>query len=114
MDEVFIKDLTVQAIIGVYAWEREKPQNILINIRMFTDTSLAARTDNIDDCIDYGAMTRAIVALVENKSRFTVEALAEEIACLCLEHPSAKSVIVRVEKPGVVTGTASVGIQIER
>ncbi len=114
MDEIFIKDLLIQAVIGVYEWERKQPQNILVNIRMFTDTRLASRTDDIKDCIDYGEVTRKIQSFIETSSRFTVEALAEDIANLCLNHSSVKNVIVRVEKPGVVKGTSSVGIQIER
>jgi len=81
---------------------------------MFTDTRQAAKSDDIADCIDYGEMTRKIQTLIEKSSHFTVEALAEDIAINCLYHPSVKKVVVRVEKPGVVKGTASVGVQIER
>lgn len=114
MDEIFIKDLLVQGVIGVYEWERKQTQNILINVRMFTDTCQAAKTDDIENCIDYGEMTQKIQSLIEKSARFTVEALAEDIANSCLNHPSVKKVIVRVEKPGVVKGTLSVGVQIER
>ena len=114
MDEIFIKDLLVQAVIGVYEWEREQPQNILVNIRIFTNTRHAALTDDIKDCVDYGEITRKVQLFVEQSARFTVEALAEDIANLCLGHTSVKNVIVRVEKPGVVKGTVSVGLQIER
>lgn len=114
MDEIFITDLIVQTVIGVYEWERKNPQDILINIRMFTDSRKAAQTDNIEDCIDYGEMARKIQAHAENSTRFTVESFAEDIANLCLEHQLVKKVNVRVEKVGVVKGTSSVGLQIER
>ena len=114
MDEIFVKDLLVQAVIGVYEWERKRPQNILVNIRMFTNTRLAAQTDDLMDCVDYGDITKKVQLIVEQSARFTVEALAEDIANLCLGHKSVSSVIVRVEKPGVVKGTASVGVQIDR
>lgn len=114
MDEIFIKDLLGQAIIGIYEWERKQPQEILVNVRMMTDTRHAAQTDDINDCIDYGDMTRKIQLYIKDSTRFTVEALAEDIAEICLNHASVKKVIVRVEKPGVVKGTKSVGIQIER
>jgi len=114
MDEIFIKDLFAQAIIGVYEWERKQPQEILVNIRMFTDTHNAAQSDDIKDCVDYGIMTRQIQSHIKDSTRFTVEALAEDIAEICLSHESVKNVIVRVEKPGAVKGTKSVGIQIER
>lgn len=114
MDEIFIKDLLVQAVIGVYEWERKQPQNILINIRMFTNTELAAQTDDLKDCVDYGDITKKVQLFVEQSARFTVEALAEDIANLCLGLKNINYVIVRVEKPGAVKGTASVGIQINR
>jgi len=114
MDEIFIKDLLVQAVIGVYEWERKQPQNILINVRVFTDTRHAAETDDIKDCVDYGELTRQIHTFIEKSARFTIEALAEDIANLCLNHSNVKNVTVRVEKPGVVEGTSSVGLQIER
>ena len=114
MDEIFIKDLLVKAVIGVYDWERKQQQNVLVNIRMFTDTRQAAKTDDIKDCIDYGEVTRQIQSFIERSARFTVEALAEDIANLCLNHSRVNKVMVRVEKPGVVKGTSSVGLQIER
>ncbi len=114
MDEIFITDLLANTVIGVYDWEREQPQNILVNIRMFTDTRHSAETDDIRDCIDYGEVTRQIQSFIENSTRYTVEALAEDLAKLCLNHSNVMNVIVRVEKPGVVKGTSSVGIQIER
>jgi FolB domain-containing protein len=114
MDEVFIKDLLVQGVIGVYEWERKHPQNILVNIRMLTETYLAGQSDDIKDCIDYGDMAGKIRLFIEKSNRFTVEAIAEDIANLCLEQTGVNKVIVRVEKPGVVKGASSVGVQIER
>lgn len=114
MDEIFIKDLLIQTVIGVYEWERKKPQDILINIRLFTDTRRAAQTDDLKDCVDYGDMTRRIQSISEKSARYTVESFAEDIANLCLSNPLVNNVIVRVEKPGVVKGTSSVGVQIER
>lgn len=114
MDEIFIKDLHVKTVIGVYDWERKQPQNVVINIRMLTDTRHSAKTDDINDCIDYGEITRKIQKFTEKSTRFTVEALAEDIANLCLNHARVNNVIVKVEKPGVVDGTTSVGVLIER
>lgn len=114
MDEVFIKDLLVQGIIGVYEWERKQPQDILVNIRLFTETQQTGSTDDIKDCIDYGDIAEKIRLLIENSNRYTVEALAEDISDLCLDQPRVLNLIVRVEKPGVVTGASSVGVQIKR
>ena len=114
MDKVIIKDLLVKGILGIHEWERTKPREILLNITLFTDTRKAARTDNIADCVDYSAMAKKIRAHVENAARMTVEALANDVAELCLTEKEVRKVIVRVEKPGAVAEAASVGVEIER
>jgi FolB domain-containing protein len=114
MDKTFIKDLLVRGIIGVHDGEREKPQDILINITAFTDTRRAAETDSLADCVDYSALAKKVQAYAETAARFTVEALANDLAKLCLEQRGIKKVIVRVEKPGAVRFTKSVGVEIER
>ena len=114
MDKTFIKDLLVRGIIGIHDWEREKPQDILINITAFTDTGRAAATDNLADCVDYSALAKKVQAHAESAARLTVEALANDLAKLCLEQKTIKKVIVRVEKPGAVRFAKSVGVEIER
>jgi FolB domain-containing protein len=114
MDKIFLKDLLVRGIIGVHDWERERPQDILINITAFTDTSRAAKTDDLVDCVDYSALANKVQAHVETAARFTVEALANDLAKLCLEQKGIKKVIVRVEKPGAVRFAKSNGVEIER
>ena len=115
MDKIFITNLLIRAIIGVNEQERETPQDILINVTAFTDTHLPAQSDNIADCVDYADLTKKIRILVEKAQRFTVEALAEDIADLILGgSPKVQKVRVRVEKPGAVTGAESVGVEIER
>lgn len=114
MDIVFIKDLLVRGIIGVYDWEREQSQDILININIKTDTYQAGLADDIKNCIDYDVLTKRVKSLVGKSQRFTVEALAEDIANLCLEDPNAISVQIRIEKPGAVESAKSVGVEIVR
>ena len=114
MDKTFIKDLLVRGIIGVNDWEREKPQDILINITAFTDTGRAAETDALADCVDYSMLAKKVQGHAESSGRFTVEALANDLAKLCLEEKEIKKVIVRVEKPGAVQFAKSVGVEIER
>jgi FolB domain-containing protein len=114
MDKVIIKNLLARGIIGVNDWERNRPQNILINIVLFTDTRAAARSDNIQDCINYSTMSKKILAHAETVNRLTVEALANDLAKLCLEEEGVQQVIVRVEKPGAVRFAESVGVEIER
>lgn len=114
MDKTFIKDLLVRGIIGVNDWERKKPQDILINITVFADTTRAGETDDIKDCVDYSALTKKIQAHAETAARLTVEALANDLAKICLEQNSVQKAIVRVEKPGAVRFAKSVGVEIER
>jgi FolB domain-containing protein len=114
MDKVFIKDLLVRGIIGINDWEPEKLQDILINITAFTDTATAATTDDLADCVDYRGLARLAQHHAETAKRFTVEALANDLAKLCLEQKGVKRVIVRVEKPGAVRFAKSVGVEIER
>lgn len=114
MDKTFIKDLVARGIIGINEWEREKPQEILINITVFSDTRAAAKSDDLADCVDYRALAKKAQSHAETAARFTVEALANDIAEICLEQKLVQRVIVRVEKPGAVRFSRSVGVEIER
>lgn len=114
MDKVFIKDLLVRGVIGIREWEREKPQDILINVTVFTDISQAAKTDDINHCVDYSALAKKLQTHAESAARLTVEALANDLAQICLKENLVKKVIVRVEKPGAVRFAKSVGVEIER
>jgi FolB domain-containing protein len=114
MDKIMIKNLLARGIIGVHDWERNRPQNILINITMFADTGRAAQTDSLDDCINYSTMSKKVLAHAEAVNRLTVEALANDLARICLEEKGVQKVIIRVEKPGAVRFAESVGVEIER
>lgn len=114
MDIVIIKNLLARGIIGVNDWERKRAQNILINIKMFTDTRRAGETDSLDECVNYSTMSKKILAHAENVNRLTVEALANDLAKICLEKKGVQRVIVSVEKPGAVRFAESVGVEIER
>jgi len=114
MDKVIIKNLLARGIIGVRDWERKRAQDILINITIFTDTHRAAETDNIDDCADYSEVTKKVQAHAESTARFTVEALANDLAGICLTQNNVQRVIVRVEKPTAVRFAESVGVEIDR
>ncbi len=114
MDQVFITDLVARGIIGINDWEREKPQEILINIILFADLSQAGESDAIEDCVNYRTVAKKVLAHAESAKRFTVEALAADLAKICLEMPSVHKVRVRVEKPGASRFARSVGVEIER
>jgi FolB domain-containing protein len=114
MDYIIIKDLLVRGIIGVNEWERENPQDILINISLFTDLKVAGQSDLIEDSVNYRTVSKKVTSHVEVIKRHTVEALAEDIAAICLADSRVERVVVRVEKPGAVRFSKSVGVEIER
>ena len=114
MDKIFIKDLVARGIIGINDWEREKPQEILINITVSTDTRRAAKSDDLADCVDYRALAKKVQSHAESAARMTVEALANDLADICLEQTGVEKALVRVEKPGAVRFSSSVGVEIER
>lgn len=114
LDKTFIKDLLVRGIIGIRDWERQRTQDILINITVFSDMRQAAETDDIAYCVDYSALTKLVQAHAETAARLTVEALAQDLAGICLAQNGVQKVIVRVEKPGAVRFAKSVGVEIER
>ena len=114
MDQIFIKDLLIRGVIGISEREREQPQDILVNVVIFSDIHDAGETDNVEDSVNYRTVAKKILAHVEKVQRYTVEALATDIASLVLDEPHVDSVRVRVEKPGAVRFSKSVGVEIER
>ena len=114
MDKIIIKDLVVHGIIGVNDWEREEPQDILINVEIAADLSKAAASDNLEDSLNYRTLSKQLIAHAETAKRLTVEALAADLAAICLAQPGAQSARVRVEKPGALRFARSVGVEIER
>lgn len=114
MDEIFIRDLRARGVIGVYDWERQTPQDILINLTLYTDLRPAGENDDLNLSISYAEVAQQVLAHAESAARLTVEALAEDLARLCLAQPGVQQVRVRVEKPGAVRFAASVGVEIVR
>lgn len=114
MDQIRIEDLVARGIIGVNDWEREKPQEIVINLVLYADLSQAGVSDDIADTVNYRTIAKRVLAHTEAAARFTVEALAADIALICLSFEGVKRVRVRVEKPGAIRFSRSVGVEITR
>lgn len=115
MDRIIIKDLLVRGILGINPEEREKLQDILINVVLYVDVRDAAATDAIEDAVNYKSITKRIIDHVEASSDFLVEKLVTDLARLILcENEQVERVQVRVEKPGALRFARSVGIEIER
>jgi FolB domain-containing protein len=114
MDKIFIKDLMVRGIIGISEKERSQPQDIVVSVIFYADITMGSESDNIDDCVNYRTISKAIIAHIQEISRYTVEALAGDIAEICLKTPKVEKVKVKVEKPGAVRFSKSVGVEITR
>lgn len=113
-DRIVIKDLRVRGIVGLNDWEREKQQDILINLTIFTDLRAAGRSDDVEDTLNYRTLTKRVIAYVEQSSHYLVEALAAEIARIAVAELGAPRIVVRVEKPGALRFADSVGVEISR
>ncbi len=114
MDKVFIKNILARGIIGINEWERDKPQDILINIDLYIKVREAGAKDNLEGSVDYSLITKKVIHHAETAQRYTVEALAEDIAQICLQEARVLKTTVRVEKPGAVRFSESVGVEVER
>lgn len=115
MDKIIIRNLIVSSILGVYPDERQRPQQIRINMDLFAPTATAATTDRVEDAVDYERVATLVVAHVEQARCFLVERLGEEICRLVFqEFGSVEKICLRVEKPGALTCAESVGIEITR
>ena len=113
-DLIYIKDLRLQTIIGIFGWEREVRQEVSIDLEMTFDCKRAAKTDAIEDTIDYKKITKGIIKFVE-KSEFQLqETLAEGIADLVKNEYKVDSLKLRVSKPGALRHAEDVGVIIHR
>ncbi len=114
-DHVFVSGLEVYCLIGVQPWEREVKQKVRIDLDLETDCRSAGASDDLADALDYRAVTKRVLALVEGSSYRLVEALAEAVASTVLElFPTAAAVTVRLAKPGAVRFAEAVGVVIRR
>jgi dihydroneopterin aldolase/D-erythro-7,8-dihydroneopterin triphosphate epimerase len=114
MDRILIKDLMLRCVLGLSEEERREKQDVLINLILWTDLRLAAATDSIQDTVDYSALKKRIIALVEGSQYHLAETLADRIASLCLEQIAVQQVQVTVEKPTALRFAHSVGVEIIR
>ena len=114
MDTVFIRDLSMDAVIGVFGWERQVRQRISIDLEMGTDIAAAAKTDALEDTLDYKAISQRIRELVESNQPQLVETLIEMIAETIMAEFNLPWLKITIAKPGAVRGSAAVGVTIER
>jgi FolB domain-containing protein len=113
-DRILIKDLTLRCILGVTDEERREKQDVLINLILWADLRPAAASDRLEGAVDYSALKKRVIALVEQSKFCLVETLSQRIADLCLEHPGIQQVQVTLEKPTALRFARSVGVEITR
>jgi D-erythro-7,8-dihydroneopterin triphosphate epimerase len=114
VDRILIRDLRTRTIIGVRDWERREKQEVILNIVLTLDLTGAMRSDNLDDSVDYSAIKKRILDMVEGSSFNLCETLASHIADVCLEFPRVQEVEVTVDKPGALRFARSVAVRITR
>src|ERR1043166_4665865 len=113
-DRILIKDLMLRCVIGLGEEERREKQDVLINLILWADLRNAAASDSIKDAVDYSALKKRIITLVEGSQYHLAETLADRVATLCLEEAAVLQVQVTVEKPTALRFAHSVGVEIIR
>jgi dihydroneopterin aldolase len=114
MDIVYIRDLKVETIIGIFDWEREVKQTVSLDLEMATDISKAAATDSIEHTLNYKEVAKRLIAFIETSEFQLVETLAEKIATIVINEFDVPWLRLRLSKPGAVRGSKDVGVLIER
>jgi 7,8-dihydroneopterin aldolase/epimerase/oxygenase len=114
MDIIFLRGLKIETIIGVFDWEREIKQTVILDLEMATDIRQAAATDELEDTLNYKAVAKRLIDFVSHSQFQLVETLAERITEIVLTEFSVPWVRLQLNKPGAVRGSQDVGILIER
>jgi dihydroneopterin aldolase len=114
MDKIFIHALKTETIIGIFDWERQVRQTVLLDIEIAADIRKAALSDAVEDTLNYKKVAKRVLAFVEASSFHLVEALAEHVAMLILEEFQVTWVSIVLSKPGAVRNSRDVGIAVQR
>ncbi len=113
-DRVFIEDLRIETVIGIFDWEREIKQAVSLDLEMAFDISKAAISDSIEDTLDYKSVSKRLIHFVESSEFQLVETLAEQCATIVLAEFPVSWLRLKLSKPGAVRGSSAVGVIIER
>lgn len=114
MDIIYLNDLRIETVIGIYDWERRTKQTVILDIEMAADISKAAASDDIKDTLDYKSVAKRIIAFVEESEFQLVETLAEKVAHIILSEFDVPWCRLRLNKQGALRGVKDVGVVIER
>ncbi|TDK23025.1 dihydroneopterin aldolase [Luteimonas aestuarii] len=114
MDKVFIEGLEIEALIGIYDWERRIRQALVFDLEMAFDNRVPAASDDIADTLDYKAVSKRLIEYVGASDFGLVETLAERCAAIVLDEFDVAHVRLKLSKPGAVRGAKAVGVVVER
>jgi 7,8-dihydroneopterin aldolase/epimerase/oxygenase len=114
MDKIFVHALKTEAIIGIFDWERQVKQTVIVDIEISADVRKAALSDSIDDTLNYKRVAKRVLSFVESSKFHLVETLAEHIAMLILEDFGCAWVRISLSKPGAIRSSRDVGVVLER
>lgn len=114
MDIVYIHELQIETIIGIYDWERVRKQVVSLDLEMGTDIRPAAATEDINRALDYKAVSKRLISFIEASEFLLIETMAEKVAEIVMTEFSVPWLRLRIGKPGAVTGAKDVGVIIER
>ena len=114
MDRILIRDLSARCTLGVTDDERREKQDVVVNLALSADLAPAARADRLDGALDYRAVKKRVLSVMERSDFHLLEALAEAIAEACLDSPQVAEVTVTVDKPGALRFARSVAVELVR
>lgn len=114
MDIIYLRELKIETLIGIYAWERQAKQTIIVDLEMATDIRPAAARDDIGNTLNYKAVAKRLIEFIGNSEFELVETLAEQTAQLIMREFSVPWLRLCLNKRGAVRGAKDVGIVIER
>ena len=114
MDTVFIRQLRADTVIGVYDWERNVRQSVVLDLEMATDNRRAAVSDEIGDALDYAAISARVLSFINGSEFQLIETMAEQVAAIVLGEFDVPWLRLRLAKPGAVAQAQEVGVVIER
>lgn len=114
MDKIFLRELEIDAVIGIWEWERQVKQKVSIDLEIGTDVRGAALTDAVDSTVNYKNVAKRLIDFVGNSEFQLVESLADAVAEIVIKEFNVSWLKLSVAKPGAIEGSKTVGISIER
>lgn len=113
-DRIFIRDLLVRCIVGIYPDERREKQDVIVNITLHTDLREAGRSDDIEDTVNYKTIKKEVLAMVQQSEYLLLEKLADQIVQIAFKDSKVEAVDVSIDKPGALRFARSVAVEISR